>query len=193
MLRPVAEARVPLEGAPDSRIVAFRSDYGDADQYAVVIGKLAGQRPVLCRVHSACFTGDLLGSLRCDCGPQLRAAIQAMAKEGTGVILYLAQEGRGVGLINKLRAYRLQDCGMDTVEANEQLGFEADERVYLAAATMLHHLGIERVRLMTDNPEKLGALAKYGIDVIERVLLEVPPSGHTRCCRASPARPAPAG
>lgn len=186
MLRPVAEARLPLEGAPDCRIVAFRSDYGDADQYAVVIGNLDGERPVLCRVHSACFTGDLLGSLRCDCGPQLRAAIRAMATEGSGVVLYLAQEGRGVGLVNKLRAYRLQDRGMDTVEANEQLGFEADERDYIAAATMLRHLGIARVRLMTDNPEKLDALARHGVEVAERVLLEVPPRAHDRCCPGEP-------
>ena len=193
MLRPVAEARLPLDGAPDSRIVAFRSDYGDADQYAVVIGRLAGDRPVLCRVHSACFTGDVLGSLRCDCGPQLRAAIRAMAKEGTGVLLYLAQEGRGVGLINKLRAYRLQDRGMDTVEANERLGFEADERDYVAAATMLRHLGVARVRLMTDNPEKLDTLARQGIEVVERVLVEVPPGTHRRCWMGNgPAQPAPA-
>lgn len=180
-LRSVVEARLPLDGAPDGRIVVFRSRYDDADHYAIVIGKLAGERPVLCRVHSACFTGDLLGSLRCDCGLQLRAAIRAMAKEGAGVLLYLAQEGRGVGLINKLRAYRLQDRGMNTVEANEQLGFEADERDYLAAATMLRHLGIARVRLMTDSPEKLGTLVRQGIEVVERVLVEVPPGAHRRC------------
>jgi GTP cyclohydrolase II len=181
-LRPVGEARLPLADAEDSRIIAFRPADGGTEQYAIVVGRpdpAAG--PVLCRLHSACFTGDLLGSLRCDCGPQLRAAIRAMAGEGAGVVLYLAQEGRGIGLINKLRAYQLQDGrGLDTVEANEHLGFEPDERAWLGAATMLRHLGVGRVRLMTNNPEKVGALARYGIEVAERVPIAVPSNAHNR-------------
>ncbi|HET6522391.1 MAG TPA: GTP cyclohydrolase II [Geminicoccaceae bacterium] len=179
-LRPVGEARVPLADAENSRIIAFRPADGGAEQYAIVIGEPDPRAPVLCRLHSACFTGDLLGSLRCDCGLQLRAAIRAMAAGGAGVVLYLAQEGRGIGLVNKLRAYQLQDRGLDTVEANEHLGFEPDERAYLGAATILRHLGIGRVRLMTNNPEKVGALARYGIEVAERVPIAVPSNAHNR-------------
>jgi GTP cyclohydrolase II len=124
----------------------------------------AGGAP-LTRVHSECFTGDLLGSLRCDCGPQLRGAIRRMAEEGAGVLLYLAQEGRGIGLVNKLRAYTLQDQGLDTLDANRALGYGADERGFLVAATMLRQLGIPRVRLLTNNPDKLAGLVACGIDV----------------------------
>jgi GTP cyclohydrolase II len=116
-------------------------------------------------VHSECFTGDLLGSLRCDCGPQLRAAIARMAQDGAGVLLYLAQEGRGIGLVNKLRAYTLQDSGLDTLDANRALGYGADERGFMVAATMLRQLGITRLRLLTNNPDKLAGLAACGIDV----------------------------
>src|SRR5690606_3029352 len=134
--------------------------------------------PVLTRLHSECFTGDLLGSLRCDCGDQLRGAIAEIARHGSGLLLYLAQEGRGIGLVNKLRAYRLQDGGADTLEANLQLGFDADERVYLPAAEMLRRLGFQRVRLMTNNPEKVAALARCGIAVVERVPHVFPANGH---------------
>lgn len=168
-LRPVGEARVPLDGAEDTRVVAFRPVDGGIEHLAIVIGRPDPAGPVLTRIHSECFTGDLLGSLRCDCGEQLRGAIAAIAEEGAGVLLYLAQEGRGIGLVNKLRAYCLQDGGLDTVEANEQLGFDDDERLYSPAAEMLRHLGFDRVRLMTNNPRKVSALARHRIAVVERV------------------------
>jgi GTP cyclohydrolase II len=166
-LKPVSQARVPLAGAEDARILAYRPSDGGIEHLAIVIGE--PKEPVLIRMHSECFTGDLLGSLRCDCGDQLRGAIQQISREGAGVLIYLAQEGRGIGLVNKLRAYQLQDEGADTVEANEQLGFDADERVYMPAAEILKDLGFRRVRLMTNNPEKVTALARFGIDVVERV------------------------
>ena len=177
-LRPVGEARVPLAGAGDARIVAFRPSDGGVEHVAIVIGEPSPTAPVLTRLHSACFTGDLLGSLRCDCGDQLRGAIDQIAREGSGLLLYLAQEGRGIGLVNKLRAYRLQDLGADTVDANEQLGFDADERLYQAAAEMLRRLGFARVRLMTNNPEKVAGLARCGVTVTARVPHVVPANGH---------------
>ncbi|WP_284198726.1 GTP cyclohydrolase II, partial [Azospirillum oryzae] len=177
-LRRVADARVPLIGSENTRIYAFRPADGGPEHLAIVIGDPDPQQPVLARLHSECFTGDLLGSLRCDCGDQLRGAIAEIARQGSGVLLYLAQEGRGIGLVNKLRAYRIQDRGFDTVDANEILGFEADERVYLPAAEMLRQLGFESVRLMTNNPEKLRQLARCGIAVVERVAHIFPANGH---------------
>jgi GTP cyclohydrolase II len=177
-LQVVAEARVPLQGAENTRIVAFRPSDGGFEHLAVVIGEPAKDGAVLTRLHSECFTGDLLGSLRCDCGDQLRGAIDAIAEAGAGLLLYLAQEGRGIGLVNKLRAYCLQDRGADTVEANEQLGFDADERVYLPAAEMLRRLGFRRVRLLTNNTEKMAALARCGIVVEERVPHRFPSNRH---------------
>ena len=174
----VAEARVPLAGAEDSRIVAFRPSDGGIEHLAILIGRPNSEAPVLTRLHSECFTGDLLGSLRCDCGDQLRGAITAISAAGAGVLLYLAQEGRGIGLVNKLRAYALQDRGADTFEANEQLGFDADERVYLPAAEMLRKLGFRQVRLMTNNPDKVAGLSRCGIDVAERVRHSFPSNGH---------------
>jgi len=144
----------------------------------IVVGEIDPTEPVLIRLHSECFTGDLLGSLRCDCGLQLRGAITELAKQGSGVLLYLAQEGRGIGLVNKLRAYELQDDGFDTIDANEQLGFDADERIYAPAATMLARMGIKRVRLMTNNPQKIAQLERYGIEVTERVAHSFPANGH---------------
>jgi len=179
-LEPVGEARVPLEGAEDARIVAFRPSDGSTEHLAIMIGQPDPAKPVLARLHSECFTGDLLGSLRCDCGEQLRGAIAEIARQGGGILLYLAQEGRGIGLVNKLRAYRLQDQGADTADANEQLGFEADERIYLAAAEMLRRLGFKIVRLMTNNPDKVAGLERLGVTVAERVPLVIPANRFNR-------------
>ena len=177
-LTQVAEARVPLADAENARLVAFRPGDGGSEHLAILIGDPDPGVTVLARIHSQCFTGDVLGSLRCDCGDQLRGAIAAIAEAGGGVLLYLAQEGRGIGLVNKLRAYQLQDAGFDTVDANEQLGFDADERVYLPAAEMLRQLGFNTVRLLTNNPEKVSALERNGIRVIERVPHVFPANGH---------------
>ncbi len=177
-LNPVADARVPLDGAENARIVAWRPRDGGKEHLAIVIGDIDPTGPVLVRLHSECFTGDLLGSLRCDCGEQLRGAIAEIARAGSGVLLYLAQEGRGIGLVNKLRAYQLQDGGFDTIDANEQLGYAADERLYRPAAVILASMGIRQVRLMTNNPEKLGQLGQFGIEVIERVRHVFPANGH---------------
>ena len=178
----VAEARVPLEDAPDARIAAFRAPDGGIEHLAILVGQpehagAADAPPPLARVHSECFTGDLLGSLRCDCGLQLRAALRRMGQEGAGVLLYLAQEGRGIGLANKLRAYALQDRGLDTVDANRALGWHADERNFMVAAVMLQQLGIGAVRLLTNNPDKIAALTACGITVAGREALVVTPNG----------------
>jgi GTP cyclohydrolase II len=177
-LKRVSAAHVPLSGAVQTEIIAFRPMDGGKEHLAIVIGKLDPTRPVLTRLHSECFTGDLLGSLRCDCGDQLRGAIDEIAKQGSGVLLYLAQEGRGIGLVNKLRAYQLQDAGADTLEANLQLGFGADERVYQPAAEMLRQLDINAVRLLTNNPEKVKGLAQCGVAVTERVPHVFPANDH---------------
>jgi len=179
-LAQVASARVPLAGAEQTRIVAFRPANGAIEHLAIVVGDPPLDAPVLARLHSECFTGDLLESLRCDCGQQLRGAIEAITKAGGGVLLYLAQEGRGIGLINKLRAYNLQDQGFDTLDANTQLGFEQDERLFEPAAAMLRLLGYAQVRLMTNNPEKVAGLERCGIAVAERVPHAFPPSAHNR-------------
>jgi GTP cyclohydrolase II len=173
----VAEASVPLEDAPDARVVAFRAPDSGIEHLAILVGTPEDDAAPLVRVHSECFTGDLLGSLRCDCGPQLRSAIRKMAEEGSGVLLYLAQEGRGIGLVNKLRAYAMQDRGLDTLDANVALGWGADERNFLVAATMLDQLGIERIRLLTNNPDKVAALVACGVDVVERVTHVIAPNG----------------
>jgi GTP cyclohydrolase II len=177
-LTKVSEARVPLADAEDARIVAFRPLDGGGEHLAIVVGSPDPAGPVLVRLHSQCFTGDLLGSLRCDCGDQLRGAIRQIAAAGSGIVLYLAQEGRDIGLVNKLRAYELQDQGFDTYDANEALGFEADERVFLPAAEMLRQLGIGRVRLLTNNPKKVEALAEAGVQVVDRVAHAFPSNGH---------------
>ena len=181
----VLRASVPLEGAEDAELAAFRPRNGGQEHYAVIVGRkgapaLSPPGPVLTRLHSECFTGDLLGSLKCDCGDQLRGAVQAIAHAGGGVLLYLAQEGRGIGLMNKLRAYRLQDEGFDTMEANQRLGFAADERLYDIAARMLRLLGYSKVRLMTNNPDKMRALEAAGIEVSERVPHTFPDNAHNR-------------
>jgi GTP cyclohydrolase II len=177
-LKRVTAAKVPLEGAENARIVAFRPEDGGIEHLAIVIGDPDTSGPTLVRLHSECFTGDLIGSLKCDCGDQLRGAIAQIGKEGSGVLLYLAQEGRGIGLINKLRAYALQDQGFDTVEANQRLGFEDDERNFLAAAEMLRQLGFSKARLLTNNPRKVAQLEEYGIEVVERVTHSFPTNKH---------------
>ena len=177
-LRAVSAARVPLPNAHNTRIIAYRPLDGGLEHLAIVIGDPASDEPALVRLHSECFTGDLLGSLRCDCGDQLQGAIKEITAAGAGVLIYLAQEGRGIGLVNKLRAYELQDRGFDTMDANEQLGFDADERVYLPAAQILHQLGFDRARLMTNNPDKVSALSNCGSAVEERVPHTYPSNKH---------------
>jgi len=179
-LQPVSRAHVPLADALETTVIAFRPSDGGIEHLALVIGEPKPGTPVLTRLHSECFTGDLLGSLRCDCGDQLRGAIKEIGEQGAGVLLYMAQEGRGIGLVNKLRAYALQDAGFDTMEANEQLGFDDDERIYLPAAAMLRQLGFSQVRLMTNNPTKVEALARHGVKVVERVPHVFPSNDHNR-------------
>ncbi len=168
-----ARARLPVEASVEAEIVAFRSPDDPREHVALIIGQPDGSDPVV-RLHSECLTGDVLGSLKCDCGPQLHAALHTMADASWGVLLYLRQEGRGIGLINKLRAYELQDQGFDTVDANVRLGFPVEARDFRIAAHMLRLLGIGRVRLMTNNPEKVERLAATGIDVVERLPLALP-------------------
>jgi 3,4-dihydroxy 2-butanone 4-phosphate synthase/GTP cyclohydrolase II len=147
---------------------------------ALVKGKVAGTRPVLVRVHSQCLTGDVFGSLRCDCGPQLRAAMRAIARRGRGVVLYLRQEGRGIGLAAKLKAYALQDSGLDTVEANVRLGYPADLRDYGIGAQILRDLGVRSIDLLTNNPRKLVGLEAHGLRITRRVSIRIPPTRHNR-------------
>ncbi len=173
-----SRARLPLASAEDCEVVAFRPDDGGPEHLALVIGSPAMDAPVLARLHSACLTGDVLGSLKCDCGPQLHAAIAAIAANpGGGILLYLQQEGRGIGLLNKLRAYALQDQGWDTVDANTRLGFDADERDFGLAAAMLRALGADSVALMTNNPLKVDGLAAHGLTVA-RVPHQMAPNPH---------------
>lgn len=169
----IVSGRVPIEVSSAGRVHVFRPDDGGEDHVVAEIGQPARSEPVLVRLHSACFTGDVLGSRKCDCGPQLHAALQAMGAEGRGVLLYLSQEGRGIGLANKLRAYSLQDQGFDTVEANHRLGFEDDERDFRTGADLLKRLGFSRIRLMTNNPAKVAMMEANGIEVVERVPLHV--------------------
>ncbi len=168
----VVSGRVPVEVSSAGRVHVFRPDDGGEDHVVCEIGRPARGGTPLVRLHSACFTGDVLGSLKCDCGPQLRAALNQMGAEGAGVLLYLSQEGRGIGLANKLRAYALQDQGFDTVEANHRLGFEDDERDFRTGAQLLKSLGFKAVRLMTNNPAKVAMMEANGIKVAERVPLK---------------------
>ncbi len=173
----VARAKLPLEDLPATQIVAFRASDDGQEHVALLIGAPGG-KPPLVRLHSECLTGDVFGSLKCDCGPQLREALRIIGAAGGGVLLYLRQEGRGIGLANKLRAYALQDRGLDTVDANRRLGFADDERDYSHAAAMLRALGIDEVRLLTNNPSKVAGLEAAGIKVIDRVAHHMPANPH---------------
>jgi GTP cyclohydrolase II len=169
----VSDAHIPIAACDDCTLVLFREPHGDAEHLAIVVGQPDLSRPVPVRMHSACLTGDLLGSLRCDCGDQLRLGIEHLAETG-GVLLYLSQEGRGTGLANKLRAYRLQDAGLDTIDADRYLGFNADERDFGPALAMLKQLGIPRIRLLTNNPHKIDFMRRGGLDVVDRLALLAP-------------------
>ncbi len=183
----VVSARLPLAVSEATRLHVYRPRDGGEEHCAVEIGRPARDRPVLTRLHSACFTGDLLGSLKCDCGPQLHAALAQMGGEGAGILLYLNQEGRGIGLANKMRAYSLQDQGFDTVEANHRLGFEDDERDFRLGADILKALGFGEVRLLTNNPAKIAMMRKTGISVVERVALNVGETAQNRAYLATKA------
>ncbi|MBU2358312.1 MAG: GTP cyclohydrolase II [Alphaproteobacteria bacterium] len=186
-LHGVVSARLPMSVSEAGRLHVFRPADGGEEHYAVEIGQPDRSQPVLARLHSACFTGDLLGSLKCDCGPQLRAALGQMGAEGHGVLLYLNQEGRGIGLANKMRAYRLQDQGFDTVEANHRLGFDDDERDFRIGAAILRQMGFGAVRLLTNNPAKIARMEASGITVVERVPLRVGGNAHNHAYLATKA------
>ncbi len=168
----VASARLPTQWGIFT-IHGFEEETSGKEHVALVMGTVGPDEPVLCRIHSECLTGDCLFSLRCDCGAQLQYAIESVAAEGRGMILYLRQEGRGIGLLNKIKAYELQDSGADTVEANEKLGFEADSREYQICKPMLDYFGVRKLRLMTNNPGKVEALGAIGMEVVQRVPIHI--------------------
>ncbi|MGB0959157.1 MAG: GTP cyclohydrolase II [Halocynthiibacter sp.] len=183
----VIHARLPMRASEAGRVHVFRPDDGMQEHYAIEIGKADRTKPILVRLHSACFTGDVLGSLKCDCGPQLNAALGQMGAEGEGILLYLNQEGRGIGLANKMRAYSLQDQGFDTVEANHRLGFEDDERNFAIGASLLKELGVQQIKLLTNNPNKVARMESCGIKVVERIPLQVGKSVHNEAYLATKA------
>lgn len=186
-LHSVVHARLPMESSENGRLHVFRPENGGEEHYAIEVGRPDRNAPVLCRLHSACFTGDVLGSLKCDCGPQLHAAMAQIGQHGHGVLLYLNQEGRGIGLANKMRAYSLQDQGFDTVEANHRLGFEDDERDFRLGADILTSMGFSAARLMTNNPRKVDMMQASGVQVTERVPLMVGENRHNTAYLATKA------
>jgi GTP cyclohydrolase II len=173
-VRPCGSARVPIDGCETARMMTFRSEDDGTEYLVIQIGDPSLVSDPLVRLHSSCLTGDLLGSLRCDCGQQLRSSVALMSQEGCGLLIYLPQEGRGIGLSNKIRAYCLQDDGLDTIDANHALGWESDVRSYRIAADILKMLSSERIRLLSNNPLKVASLAAHGIEVVARVAHLVP-------------------
>lgn len=176
-IRFIESSKLPTQWA-EFEMHGFEDTDTNKEHVVLTLGDVGSSEPVLARIHSECLTGDALFSLRCDCGSQLKAALEAIAREGRGALLYLRQEGRGIGLLNKIKAYKLQDHGADTVEANEQLGFGADIRDYSICNSMLEHLNIKQIRLMTNNPRKVKALTDQGIDVVERIPLQTGQNPH---------------
>lgn len=188
ILSDIVSANLPISTAEMGKLHVFRPQNGTEEHYAMEIGKPSRSEPVLVRIHSACFTGDVLGSLKCDCGTQLQAALQQMGKSSAGILLYLNQEGRGIGLANKMRAYSLQDEGFDTVEANHRLGFEDDERDFRIGSSILKDLGISKIKLMTNNPEKILMMERNDITVSERVALVADTNEHNQAYLATKAK-----
>lgn len=180
-VRRASEAKIPTAIAGEFRIVVYENDVDNLTHMALVKGEIDPEKPVMVRVHSECLTGDVFGSMRCDCGDQLHRAMEKIDAEGAGVVLYLRQEGRGIGLVNKIKAYALQEQGLDTVQANEELGFKSDMRNYGIGAQILVDLGVRQMRLMTNNPKKMVGLEGYGLSIVEQVPIEIEPNEFNRC------------